>query len=65
MKHVIKHLQLPSGLQSGLPMVIDDDCITEQMVAVADVLQSFKSIVDSSQSSTLWQVSASLELPAP
>jgi len=26
MKRIIKHLQLPSGLQSGLPMAIDKDC---------------------------------------
>jgi len=30
----MKHLQLPSGLQSGLPLVIDDDWSTEQVVAV-------------------------------
>jgi len=35
MKHAMKHLQLPSGLQSGLPMVIDKDWSTEQVVAVA------------------------------
>ena len=39
MKHVMKHIQLPSGLQSGFPMVIDDNWSTEQVVAVTELLQ--------------------------
>jgi hypothetical protein len=47
MKHVMKHLQLPSGLQSGLPMVIDDDWSTEQVVAVAELLEDLLHVIHS------------------
>ena len=47
MKHVMKHLQLPSGLQSGLPMVIDDDWSTEQVVAVAALLEDLLHVIHS------------------
>lgn len=47
MKNVMKHLQLPSGLQSGLPMVIDDDWSTEQVVAVAELLEDLLHVIHS------------------
>lgn len=47
MKHVIKHLQLPSGLQAGLPMVIDDDWSTAQVVAVTELLQDLLHVIHS------------------
>lgn len=47
MKHVMKHLQLPSGLQSGLPLVIDDDWSTEQVVAVAQLLEDLLHVIHS------------------
>lgn len=47
MKHVIKHLQLPSGLQSGLPMIIDEDWSTEQVVAVTELLQDLLHVIHS------------------
>ncbi len=47
MKHVMKHLQLPSGLQSGLPMVIDDDWSIEQVVAVAELLEDLLHVIHS------------------
>lgn len=58
MKHVtkraIKHLQLPSGLQSGLPMVIDDDWSTEQVVAVAELLQDLLHVIHSRYQGALY-----------
>ena len=47
MKHIMKHMQLPSGRQSGLPMVIDDDWSTEQVVAVAELLQDLLHVIHS------------------
>jgi hypothetical protein len=47
MKHVMKHLQLPSGLQSGLPLVIDDDWSTEQVVAVEELLEDLLHVIHS------------------
>jgi hypothetical protein len=47
MKQPMKHLQLPSGLQSGLPMVIDDDWSTEQVVAVAELLEDLLHVIHS------------------
>lgn len=47
MKRVIKHMQLPSGLQSGLPMVIDEDWSTEQVVAVTELLQDLLHVIHS------------------
>lgn len=47
MRHSIKHLQLPSGLKSGLPMVIDDGWSTEQVVAVAELLQDLLHVIHS------------------
>lgn len=47
MKHAMKHMQLPSGLQSGLPMVIDDDWSTEQVVAVAELLEDLLHVIHS------------------
>ena len=38
MKHIMKQMQLHSGRQSGLPMVIDDDWSTEQVAAVTELL---------------------------
>ena len=43
----MKHMQLPSGLQSGLPMVIDDDWSTEQVVAVAELLEDLLQVIHS------------------
>jgi len=45
MKHVMKHLQLPSGLQSGLPVLIDDAWSTEQVVAVVELLQDLLHVI--------------------
>ena len=39
MKRIMKDMHLPSGLQSGLPMAIDDDWSIEQVVAVVELLQ--------------------------
>ena len=50
----MKHLQLPSGLQSGLPMVIDDDWSTEQVVAVAELLQDLLHVIHSSYQGKLY-----------
>lgn len=47
MKRIMKHLQLPSGLQSGLPMLIDDDWSTEQVVAVTELLQDLLHVIHS------------------
>jgi hypothetical protein len=47
MKHAMKHLQLPSGLQSGLPMIIDNDWSTEQAVAVAEFLEDLLHVIHS------------------
>jgi hypothetical protein len=47
MKRIIKHLQLPSGLQSGLPMIIDEDWSTEQVVAVTELLQDLLHVIHS------------------
>lgn len=47
MKHVKKHLQLPSGLQSGLPMIIDRDWSVEQAVAVAELLEDLLHVIHS------------------
>ena len=47
MNPIMKHLQLPSGLQSGLPMIIDDDWSTEQVVAVAELLQDLLHVIHS------------------
>lgn len=43
----MKHLQLPSGLQSGLPMIIDKDWSTEQVVAVAELLEDLLHVINS------------------
>jgi hypothetical protein len=43
----MKHLQLPSGLQSGLPMVIDKNWSTPQVVAVAELLQDLLHVINS------------------
>ena len=47
MKHIMKHLHLPSGQQSGLPMVIDDGWSTEQVVAVAELLEDLLHVIHS------------------
>jgi hypothetical protein len=47
MKHVMRHLQLPSGLQSGLPMIIDKNWSTEQAVAVAELLEDLLHVIHS------------------
>ncbi len=47
MKHAIKHMQLPSGQQSGLPMVINDEWSTEQVVAVTELLQDLLHVIHS------------------
>lgn len=45
MSHKIKHMQLPSGRQSGLPLVIGDDWSTEQVVAVAELLEDLLHVI--------------------
>ncbi len=47
MKHAMKHLQLPSGLQSGLLMIIDKNWSTEQAVAVAELLEDLLHVIHS------------------
>ena len=47
MKHAMKHLHLPSGLQSGLLMMIDKDWSTEQAVAVAELLEDLLHVIHS------------------
>ena len=47
MNRAMKHLQLPSGLQSGLPMVIDDGWSPEQVAAVAELLQDLLHVIHS------------------
>ena len=59
MKRIVKHLQLPSGLQSGLPMAIDDDWSTEQVVAVTELLQDLLHVIHSRYQGKLyayWEV---------
>jgi hypothetical protein len=43
----MKHLQLPSGLQSGLPMIIEENWSTEQVVAVTELLQDLLHVIHS------------------
>lgn len=47
MKHAMTHMHLPSGRQSGLPMVIGDDWSTEQVIAVAELLQDLLHVIHS------------------
>ena len=47
MKHAMKRMQLPSGRQSGLPVVIDDNWSTEQVVAVTELLQDLLHVIHS------------------
>ena len=65
MKRAIKHLQLPSGLQSGLSMVIDDGWSTEQAVAVAELLQDLLHVIHSRYQGelyTYWKATRITEL---
>lgn len=43
----MKDMQLPSGRQSGLPMVIADDWSTDQVVAVAELLEDLLYVINS------------------
>ncbi|MBK7000406.1 MAG: hypothetical protein IPH35_10645 [Rhodoferax sp.] len=45
MKRVTKHMQLPSGRQSGLFMTIDNDWSTEQAAAVAELLEDLLHVI--------------------
>lgn len=54
MKHVMKHLELPSGLQSGLPLMIDNDWSTEQVVAVAELLEDLLHVIHNRYQSELY-----------
>jgi hypothetical protein len=47
MKRIMKDMHLPSGRLSGLPMVIDDDWSTEQVVAVTELLQDLLHVIHS------------------
>jgi hypothetical protein len=47
MKRIMKDMHLPSGLQSGLPMAIDDGWSIEQVVAVAELLQDLLHVIHS------------------
>ncbi|MBK7001149.1 MAG: hypothetical protein IPH35_14610 [Rhodoferax sp.] len=47
MKRVTKHMQLPSGRQSGLFMTIDNDWSTEQAAAVAELLEDLLHVIHS------------------
>jgi hypothetical protein len=50
----MKHMQLPSGLQSGLPMIIDKDWSTEQVVAVAELLEDLLHVIHSRYQAELY-----------
>jgi uncharacterized protein YihD (DUF1040 family) len=51
----MKHLQLPSGLQSGLPMIIDKDWSTEQVVAVTELLQDLLHVIHARYQGKLYE----------
>lgn len=55
MKRAMKHLQFPSGLQSGLPMVIDDGWSPEQVAAVAELLQDLLHVIHSRYQGKLYE----------
>lgn len=41
----MKHWQLPSGIQEGLPFVIPKDWTTKQAVAVIDLLDDVREVI--------------------
>lgn len=41
----MKHWQLPSGLQQGLPLIIQKDWTTEQAVAVIELLDDLREVI--------------------
>jgi hypothetical protein len=46
MKHLPKkHLQLPSGLRSGIGLLIDKNWTTEQAVAVVELLDDLHEVI--------------------
>ena len=41
----MKHLHLPSGLQSGIGLLIDRNWTTEQAVAVVEILDDLREVI--------------------
>ena len=41
----MKHLHLPSGLQSGIGLLIDKNWTTEQAVAVVELLDDLRQVI--------------------
>lgn len=41
----IKHLHLPSGLQTGIGLLIDKNWTTEQAVAVVELLDDLREVI--------------------
>ena len=41
----MKHLHLPSGLQSGIGLLIDKNWTTEQAVAVVELLDDLREVI--------------------
>jgi hypothetical protein len=67
MKCIMKDMHLPSGLQSGLPMVVDDGWSIEQVVAVVELLQDLLHVIHSRYEGELyayWQATKITEFDA-
>ena len=45
MTMTMKHLHLPSGLQSGIGLLIDKNWTTEQAVAVVELLDDLREVI--------------------
>lgn len=41
----MKHWQLPSGLQRGIPFIIQDDWSPEQALAVVELLDDLREVI--------------------
>lgn len=41
----MKSWLLPSGLQSGIPFIIPDDCSSEQALAVVELLDDLREVI--------------------
>ncbi len=41
----MKHLHLPSGLHSGIGLLVDKNWTTEQVVAVVDLLDDLREVI--------------------
>ena len=47
LKRIMKDMHLPSGRLCAVPMVVDDDWSTEQVVAVAELLEDLLHVIHS------------------